>query len=138
MSNLMVLPKDAELSAELREQVIVCEEVDYATFHDEELVSMWCDLRSICEIQENMILVHSDGRSMYHYYQRDSDDGHTLFENNIQPIFAVRSNDDGPRRVIADADLETPRKRNHTSSDQSGRSIARTDYGFPAHLTTDR
>ena len=45
MSNLMVLPKKAELSAELRERVIVCEEVDYATFHDEELVSMWCDLR---------------------------------------------------------------------------------------------
>ena len=124
MSNLMVLPKEAELSAELRERVIVCEEVDYATFHDEELLSMWCDLRSIYEVQENIVLVNSDGRTMYHHYHRDLDDGRTLFENNIEPIFAVRSNDDGRRRVMADAAPEPACKRNRTLSDQSERPVA--------------
>ena len=117
MSNLVVLPNGAELSAELREPVIVCEEDDYATFHDEELLSMWCDLRSIYEIQENIVLVNSDGRTMYHHYHRDLDDGRTLFENNIEPIFAVRSNEDGRRRVMADAAPEPACKRNRTLSD---------------------
>ena len=141
MSNLVVLPNEAELSAELREQVIVCEEVDYATFHDEELLSMWCDLRSIYVLQENVVLVNCDGRSLYHHYRRelelglddfDLDDGRTLFENNIEPIFAVRSNDDGRRRVMADAAPEPACKRNRTLSDQSERFVARADYGFPA------
>ena len=123
MSNLVVLPSEAEVSAELPEQVIVCEEVDYATFHDEELLSMWSDLR-IYEIQENMVLVNSDGRTMYHHYHRDLDDGRTLFENNIEPIFAVRSNDDGRRRVMADAAPEPACKRNRTLSDQSERPVA--------------
>ena len=117
MSNLMVPPKDAELSAELRERVIVCEEVDDATFHDEELASMWCDLRSIYVLQENIVLVNSDGRTMFHYYQRDLDDDRTLFENNIEPIFAVHSNENGRRRVMADAAPEPACKRNRTLSD---------------------
>ena len=124
MSNLMVLPKEAELSAEMRERVIVCEEDDYATFHDEELVSMWCDLRSIYAVQENIVLVNSDGRTVFHCYHRDLDDGRTLFENNIEPIFAVRSNDDGRRRVMADAAPEPACKRNRTLSDQSERPVA--------------
>ena len=124
MSNLMVLPKKAELSAELRERVIVCEEVDYATFHDEELVSMWSDLRSIYEIQENIVLVNSDGRTVFHYYHTDLDDDNTLFEHKIEPIFAVRSNEDGQRRVMADAAPEPACKRNRTLSDQSERPVA--------------
>ena len=131
MSNLVVLPKEAEVPAESREQVIVCEEADYTTFHDQELLSMWCDLHSSYVIQENVVLVHNDGRTMYHHYHRDLDDDHTLFENNIEPIFAVRSNDDDRQRVMADKAPEPACKRNRTLSDQSERSVARTDYGFP-------
>ena len=105
---------------------------------------MWCDREDDTYVlQENMVVVNSHGQTKYHYYHKDFQlglDDYNLDDERTswrEPIFAVRDNDDGPRRVIADAGQETQCKSNHTSSDQSERSIARTHYGFPAHLTAD-
>ena len=113
MSNLMVLPKEAELPTVLREHVVVCEEVDYATFHHQELLSMWCDREDgTYVLQENMVVVDSHGQTKYHHYHRNLQlglDDYNLDDDRtswIEPIFAIRDNDDGPRRVIADAGQE--------------------------------
>ena len=138
MPNLMMLLKEAELPADLREQVIVCEEGDYAPFHDQELLSMWCDRKDdIYVLQENMVLVNSRGQTMYHYYHKDLqlglddfnlDDGRTSL---IEPIFAIRDNDDGPRRVMAEAGQEAQCKSNHTSSDQSDKVNCPQPHSLP-------
>ena len=99
MSNLMVLPKEAELPTVLREQVIVCEEGDYAPFYDQELLSMWCDRKDdIYVLQENMVLVNSHGQTMYHHYHKDLqlglddcnlDDGRTSWRESRFLLFAI-------------------------------------------------